>query len=472
MKKKVSQGTIIERDTLELYEDNYRHYGSTVLQDRSLPDYRDGLLKVHRRVLWSMHQIAKANAPFVKAARVVGDVLGKYHPHGDVGTYNAMQTMALSFNNTIQGSGNWGSQIDDAAAYRYTNCRLSEYATDTFFNREYLPTIETHPNYDGKDIEPELLPSLLPNVLMNGPQGIAVGLATNIPSFEKEGLIKILRAKLQGKNVTTNMAKKVLKFAFPFGGDAPLTEEWQINANSLIENGKGSIYAYCEFTVDEKKKVLHITAVPPRMSPEKLIENLRNTELFTSVIDCMGRHSNTHADIVCTFKRGTNVSEAMDDIDNILYSTIPYQIAVVERYYDEDAHSIKAEIYQWGILELLDHWLEWRIELEGTMLQCRLDELARIIARKNLLLLAQENRKLLAQSWEQDNQFAYVKSKLKLTVDEDVKYILGLTVAQLSKLDRDKLQQELKDLKAQEVSTKKQKGNLKQSVDESLNNFL
>lgn len=471
MRTKKPISSIIERDTIELYEDNYRLYGSTVLQDRSLPDYRDGLLKVHRRVLWSMHNIAKANAPFVKSARVVGDVLGKYHPHGDTGTYGAMQTMALSYNNTIEGSGNWGSQTDAAAAYRYSNCRLSEYATSAFFDKRYMPTVKYHPNYDGKDIEPELLPALLPNVLMNGPQGIAVGLATNIPSFEKEGLIKILQAKLKGKKVTTKMAKQVLKFAFPFGGNAPLTEEWQENADSLIETGKGSIYAYCEYNVDKKKRVLHITAVPPRMNPEKLIENLQNTGYFTTVVDCLGRQSETHADIVCTFKRGANMEEIVEELEGgLLYSTIPYQIAVVERYYNEEVNAIKADIYQWGILELLDNWLEWRLELEGNMLQCLLDSLAKTIAKKNLLLLAQENRKLLAQSWEETNQFTFVKAKLKLT-DEDTKYVLALNLSQLSKLDREKLKAEIKDLETQVKATKTQKKDLHSSVSACLENL-
>ncbi|HZM34284.1 MAG TPA: DNA gyrase subunit A [Burkholderiales bacterium] len=164
---------------------SYLDYAMSVIVGRALPDVRDGLKPVHRRVLYAMHEANNVwNRPYVKCARIVGDVLGKYHPHGDSATYEALVRMAQDFSmryTLIDGQGNFGSvDGDSAAAYRYTECRLEKLASELLADIE-SETVDFSPNYDGKELEPAVLPSRVPNLLVNGSSGIAVGMATNIP---------------------------------------------------------------------------------------------------------------------------------------------------------------------------------------------------------------------------------------------------------------------------------------------------
>src|SRR5690349_3943451 len=164
---------------------SYLDYAMSVIVGRALPDVRDGLKPVHRRVLFAMHEANNVwNRPYVKCARVVGEVLGKYHPHGDTATYEALVRMAQDFSMRymlIDGQGNFGSiDGDNAAAYRYTECRLDRLTAEMLadIDRE---TVDFVDNYDGKEREPTVLPTRIPNLLLNGSSGIAVGMATNVP---------------------------------------------------------------------------------------------------------------------------------------------------------------------------------------------------------------------------------------------------------------------------------------------------
>jgi len=164
---------------------SYLDYAMSVIVGRALPDVRDGLKPVHRRVLYAMHESNNVwNRPYVKCARIVGEVLGKYHPHGDTATYEALVRMAQDFSmryTMVDGQGNFGSVDGDAAAaYRYTECRLDKIASDLLVDID-KETVDFAPNYDGKEREPVVLPSRVPNLLVNGSSGIAVGMATSIP---------------------------------------------------------------------------------------------------------------------------------------------------------------------------------------------------------------------------------------------------------------------------------------------------
>jgi DNA gyrase subunit A len=164
---------------------SYLDYAMSVIVGRALPDVRDGLKPVHRRVLFAMNEANNVwNRPYVKCARIVGDVLGKYHPHGDAATYEALVRMAQDFSmryTLIDGQGNFGSvDGDSAAAYRYTECRLEKIASEMLLDID-KETVDFAPNYDGKELEPGVLPTRVPNLLVNGSSGIAVGMATNIP---------------------------------------------------------------------------------------------------------------------------------------------------------------------------------------------------------------------------------------------------------------------------------------------------
>jgi DNA gyrase subunit A len=180
---------------------SYLDYAMSVIVGRALPDVRDGLKPVHRRVLFAMHESNNVwNRPYVKCARVVGEVLGKYHPHGDSATYEALVRMAQDFSmryTLIDGQGNFGSiDGDAAAAYRYTECRLDRIASELLADIE-KETVDFAPNYDGKEQEPSALPTKVPNLLINGSSGIAVGMATNIPPHNLGEVVDACQALLK-----------------------------------------------------------------------------------------------------------------------------------------------------------------------------------------------------------------------------------------------------------------------------------
>ncbi len=185
---------------------SYLDYAMSVIVGRALPDVRDGLKPVHRRILFAMHEANNVwNRPYVKCARVVGDVLGKYHPHGDAATYEALVRMAQPFSMRyplIDGQGNFGSiDGDSAAAYRYTECRLERIATDMLADID-METVDFAPNYDGKEQEPVTLPTRIPNLLINGSSGIAVGMATNIPPHNLSEIVDACQTLLANPDIS------------------------------------------------------------------------------------------------------------------------------------------------------------------------------------------------------------------------------------------------------------------------------
>ncbi len=187
---------------------SYLDYAMSVIVGRALPDVRDGLKPVHRRVLFAMHESNTVwNRPYVKCARVVGDVLGKYHPHGDSATYEALVRMVQDFSlryPLIDGQGNFGSVDGDAAAaYRYTECRLEKISAEMLADID-KETVDFVPNYDGKELEPTVLPARIPNLLINGSSGIAVGMATNIPPHNLTEIVTACLALLDNPDLTVD----------------------------------------------------------------------------------------------------------------------------------------------------------------------------------------------------------------------------------------------------------------------------
>ena len=185
---------------------SYLDYAMSVIVGRALPDVRDGLKPVHRRILFAMHEANNVwNRPYVKCARVVGDVLGKYHPHGDSATYEALVRMAQDFSMRyvlIDGQGNFGSvDGDSAAAYRYTECRLEKIAAELLADID-KETVDFVPNYDGKEQEPSVLPTRIPNLLINGSSGIAVGMATNVPPHNLSEIVNACLAILERADIS------------------------------------------------------------------------------------------------------------------------------------------------------------------------------------------------------------------------------------------------------------------------------
>jgi len=202
---------------------SYLDYAMSVIVGRALPDVRDGLKPVHRRVLFAMHESNNVwNRPYVKCARVVGEVLGKYHPHGDTATYEALVRMAQDFSMRymlVDGQGNFGSvDGDNAAAYRYTECRLERLSAELLADID-KETVDFVDNYDGKEREPAVLPSRIPNLLLNGSSGIAVGMATNIPPHNLSEVVDAcLRVLLEPDCAIEDLIKLMPAPDFPTAG--------------------------------------------------------------------------------------------------------------------------------------------------------------------------------------------------------------------------------------------------------------
>src|ERR671927_1670050 len=218
----IGGGNIEPRGLEEEMRSSYLDYAMSVIVGRALPDVRDGLKPVHRRVLFSMNENGlQPNRPYAKSARIVGDVMGKYHPHGDSAIYDTLVRLAQEFsmrNPLVDGQGNFGSVDDDpAAAMRYTEARLAPLAREMLRDLD-ADTVDFVPNYDGQNQEPVVLPARFPNLLVNGGTGIAVGMATNIPPHNLGEVIDGICAQIDDPEIDLDGLMKYVKGPdFPTG---------------------------------------------------------------------------------------------------------------------------------------------------------------------------------------------------------------------------------------------------------------
>ena len=234
---------------------SYLDYAMSVIVGRALPDVRDGLKPVHRRVLFAMHEANTVwNRPYVKCARVVGDVLGKYHPHGDSATYEALVRMVQSFSlryPLIDGQGNFGSVDGDAAAaYRYTECRLRKISAEMLADIDQ-ETVDFVPNYDGKEMEPTVLPTRIPNLLINGSSGIAVGMATNIPPHNLREVVGGCLAVLENPEISLDDLIELIPAPdFPTAGIIYGTE----GVKEAYRTGRGRVIIRARTHIEDLEK--------------------------------------------------------------------------------------------------------------------------------------------------------------------------------------------------------------------------
>ncbi len=271
-------GNIKQRDIGEEMKKSYIDYSMSVIIGRALPDVRDGLKPVHRRILFGMHEMGVTyKKPFKKSARIVGDVLGKFHPHGDTAVYDALVRMAQDFSlreTLIDGQGNFGSVDGDmAAAMRYTEVRLDAIAEELLADID-KETVKFTPNYDGSLKEPSVMPGKLPQLLVNGSSGIAVGLATNIPTHNLsevcDGIIEVIK----NPAVTTKEMMSIIK-----GPDFPTAATicGKKGIFDYFETGRGSVKVQATTEIEEMKggkSAIIVTAIPYQVNKTTLIENI------------------------------------------------------------------------------------------------------------------------------------------------------------------------------------------------------
>ena len=273
-------GKIIERDIEAEMKTAYIDYAMSVIVSRALPDVRDGLKPVHRRILYTMYEDGlTSDKPYRKSATTVGDVLGRYHPHGDASVYDAMVRMAQTFSlryPLVDGHGNFGSiDGDGAAAYRYTEARMSKIA-ETMLTDIEKNTVNFIPNFDDRLQEPAVLPAKIPALLVNGSSGIAVGMATNIPPHNLTEVINGIIKIIDEDEVTDEQLMQIIKGPdFPTGGVILGREA----IKQAYTTGRGKITVRAEAEIEEssngKQKII-VTSLPYQVNKAKLIENIAN----------------------------------------------------------------------------------------------------------------------------------------------------------------------------------------------------
>ena len=269
----------IKKDINNILSDKYLSYAVSTIISRSLPDVRDGLKPVHRRIIYSMFQLKLFNdSSFKKSARIVGDVMGKFHPHGDQAIYDSLVRLSQDFSiraPLIEGQGNFGNiDGDNAAAMRYTEARL-ELITNYLFDGIDENAVDFKENYDGQNLEPVVLPSKLPNILLNGATGIAVGMATNIPPHNLKELNDVLIEIIKNPSITlSNIFKKFKGPDFPTGGVVVINNN---EKKEIYKTGKGSFFIRSKWQKENLKNGLYqiaVTEIPYQVNKTRLIEQL------------------------------------------------------------------------------------------------------------------------------------------------------------------------------------------------------
>jgi DNA gyrase subunit A len=310
---------------------SYLDYAMSVIVGRALPDVRDGLKPVHRRVLYAMHEANNVwNRPYVKCARIVGDVLGKYHPHGDAATYEALVRMAQDFSMRyalIDGQGNFGSvDGDSAAAYRYTECRLEKLASEMLADIE-SETVDYVPNYDGKEREPAVLPSRVPNLLVNGSSGIAVGMATNIPPHNLGEVIDAALHVLEQPHCAIEEVIKLMPAPdFPTAGIiygiAGVHEGYRTGRGRAVMRAR----THFEEVGKGDRQAIIIDELPYQVNKRVLLEKIAemvNDKRLEGISDIRDESDRSGMRAVLELKRGENP----DIVLNNLYKTTQLQDA-------------------------------------------------------------------------------------------------------------------------------------------------
>lgn len=322
----MNDSQIIRTEYSEVMKKSFIDYAMSVIVARALPDVRDGLKPVQRRTLYDMHELGiKYDKPYRKCARIVGDTMGKYHPHGDSSIYEALVVMAQDFKKgmiLVDGHGNFGSiEGDGAAAMRYTEARLAKLTQEVYLSDLDKDVVDFVPNFDETEKEPEVLPVRIPNLLINGAEGIAVGMATSIPTHNLSEVIDAVKAYMKNNEITTKQLMKYIKGPdFPTGGIV-------VNKDDLLaiyESGTGKIKVRGKVEVEEGKggkKRLIISEIPYTMIGSGIgkflndVATLVETKKTNDITDISNQSSKEGIRIVLDLRKDADV----ENLKNMLY---------------------------------------------------------------------------------------------------------------------------------------------------------
>ncbi|HWP94328.1 MAG TPA: DNA topoisomerase IV subunit A [Gammaproteobacteria bacterium] len=449
-----------ERQPLKTFaEKAYLDYSMYVILDRALPHVGDGLKPVQRRIVYAMSELGlTAAAKHKKSARTVGDVIGKFHPHGDMACYEAMVLMAQPFSYRypiIDGQGNWGSPDDPKsfAAMRYTEARLTKYA-EVLLAELGQGTVDWVPNFDGTLEEPAVLPARLPNVLLNGTTGIAVGMATDIPPHNvKEIAAACVQLLLKPDSSIAELCKHV------HGPDFP-TEAQIITPRSelreMYKTGTGSVRMRARWEWDKEEGVIVITALPYQVSGAKVLEQIAQQmrdKKLPMVEDLRDESDHENPTRLVIVPRSSRV-----DVEALMAHL--FATTDLEKSYRVNLNVIGLDGRPRvrGLKELLEEWLTFRIQTVKRRLEWRLDRVTKRLHVLDGLLVAYLNiDEVIRIIRTEDEPKPKLMKRFKLS-DEQAEAILELKLRHLARLEEMQIRGEQKELAAEKADLEKTLG--------------
>ncbi len=437
--------------------ESFLNYSMSVIVSRALPDVRDGLKPVHRRVLYSMNELGLVpGRPYKKSATVVGDVLGKYHPHGDQSVYDAIVRMVQDFSlryPLVDGQGNFGSvDGDSAAAYRYTEARLTRIATEMLADID-KNTVDFAPNFDDRLQEPTVLPSAVPNLLINGSSGIAVGMATNIPPHNITEVIKATIAIIDKPDIEVSELRKIIKGPdFPTGGYI----YGRAGIKDYQQTGRGRIVMRARAVIEEKessnKSQIVINELPYQVNKAKLvldISELVRDKKIEGISDLRDESDKDGMRIVIELKRDAIPRVVLNGLYK--HTTMQSTFGVIMLALVPDPHTGRLVPKVMPLKEVLEHYIEHRHTVIVRRTQFELDK---AVEREHILeglKIAVDNIdaviKLIRAAEDAPTASAQLQKRFKLS-ERQAEAILNMRLAKLTGLEIDKLEAELKEVRA------------------------
>jgi len=462
----MSQTDLEQMNVAEFTEKAYLDYSMYVILDRALPFIGDGLKPVQRRIIYAMSELGlKSTAKYKKSARTVGDVLGKFHPHGDSACYEAMVLMAQPFSYRypfIDGQGNWGAPDDPKsfAAMRYTESKLSEYA-DLLLSEINLGTVNWVDNFDGSLQEPEYLPAKVPNLLLNGTTGIAVGMATDMPPHNLTEVVSACIKLLEKPSTELDELMEILPAPdYPTFGDLVSSKD---EIKSIYETGNGSIKLRATYTIENGNIV--IGSLPYQTSGSKIIaqiaEQMRAKKL--PLVDDL-RDESDHENLIRIVIEPRSNRVDLDSLMSHLFATTD-----LERNYRVNMNIIGLD----GnprvkpLIPLIKEWLSYRTDLVTKRLQHRLQKiLDRLHILEGLLIAYLNIDEVIAIIRSEDKPKPVLMERFKLS-ELQAEAILELKLRHLAKLEEFKIQKERDDL-----NEEKERIELLLSSDNRLKTFI
>lgn len=437
-------------------QDRYLTYALSVISERALPDVRDGLKPVQRRILFAMLQNLKLkpSGSHRKSAAVVGEVLGKYHPHGDVPCYEAMVRLAQDFSlryPLVDGQGNFGSLDGDSpAAYRYTEAKLKEIALEVVgeINEE---TVNFKENFDSTELEPVVLPSRLPNLLVNGAMGIAVGMATSIPPHNLRDTVKALIELLENPEIEISRLTTVLKGPdFPTGCQILSSKS---NLNEIYRTGRGSVRMRGEWEIEDQrrgKKVIIITSVPYTVNKSQLVEKIAELILQKKVpqLSDIRDESTDKVRVVLELSAGADPETAMAYV--FRHSSLESNFAVnLTALVPTESGALKPEVLD--LKGCLKHFLDFRQQVVRRQLaferRCLEERIHILEGLAKIFDALDEAIKIIRKSEGRADAAEKLRARFKLT-ELQAEAVVDMRLYQLSKTNIEEIRAELEEKRA------------------------